>query len=158
MAEAVVVAANASGDTSDGVPASDADSASVSASGLASDSAPHGAARGALGRDRCGRRSDGGLSTVGFFGDFARGHALFSLYRLGPDQSQYPNGPCEYLVDCDDGVGPHEVCRFSVDESERDGSKLGEFDVVWRGSWKGDQWCGWIMGHVRALIAAAGDD
>jgi hypothetical protein len=115
------------------------------------------AAAGASGRGRCGRRSDGGLSSVGFLGDFARGHALFTLYRLGPDQSRYPNGPCEYLVDCDDGVGPHEVCRFSVDEAER-GSRLAEVDVAWRGAWQGDQWCGWIMGRVRALIAASGDD
>jgi hypothetical protein len=149
MVEAAVAAENATGDTADGVPASAAGGAARGAAG---------GARSASGRGRCGRRSDGGLSTVGFLGDFARGHALFSLFRLGPDQSQYPNGPCEYLVDCDDGVGPHEVCRFSVDESERRGSKLGEFDVVWRGSWKGDQWCGWIMGRVRALIAAAGDD
>jgi hypothetical protein len=124
------------------------------------------------------------LSTVGFLGDFARGHALFSLYRLGPDQSQYPNGPCEYLVDCDDGVGPHEVCRFSVDESERSASEHGDaeasgglkrrgsrpgvsktggseprgFDVTWRGAWNGDQWCGWIMGRARDLINASGDD
>jgi hypothetical protein len=114
------------------------------------------ASAGDSGRGRCGRRSDGGLSTVGFFGDFARGHALFSLYRLGPDQSQYPNGPCEYLVDCDDGVGPHEVCRFSIDEP-RGGSGLVGFDVTWRGAWNGDQWCGWIIGRIRALIAASGD-
>jgi hypothetical protein len=96
-------------------------------------------------RARVGRRSDGGLSTLGFLGDFARGHALFSLYRLGPDQSRYPNGPCEYVIDCDDGVGPHEVCRF--DDAD--------FAPVWRGSWNGDPWCGWLMKRAKALVAGA---
>jgi hypothetical protein len=135
MAEAAVAAENTSGGT---------------------DGAPDTVSRSVSGRGRCGRRSDGGLATVGFLGDFARGHALFSLYRLGPDQSRYPNGPCEYLVDCDDGVGPHEVCRFSVDESERGGSGLGGIDVAWRGAWKGDRWGGWIMRRVRDLLAASG--
>jgi hypothetical protein len=32
--------------------------------------------------------------------------------------------PATYRVDCDDGVGPHEVCRFGDDPSE---------PVIWRG-------------------------
>lgn len=94
---------------------------------------------------QCGRRSDGGLSTIGFLGDFAVAHILFSLYRLGPDQSRYPNGPCEYLLDCDDGVGPHEVCRFDDED----------FAPVWRGSWNGDAWCGALMKQAKAFITGA---
>lgn len=106
-------------------------------------------------RARVGRRSDGGLSTLGFLGDFARGHALFSLYRLGPDQSRCPNGACEYLIDCDDGVGPHEVCRFTDEPVEPgDGSTEG-FQVVWRGAWQNDEWCPWLLKSARALIAAS---
>lgn len=94
-------------------------------------------------RSRWGRRSDGGLTSLGFLGDFARGHALFSVYRLGPDRTRYPNGPCEYLVDCDDGVGPHEVCRF--DDAD--------FAPRWRGSWNGDPWCPWLMKRAKEFIA-----
>lgn len=74
-------------------------------------------AAGGSGR-KFGRRSDGGSAIVGYLGDFTRGHVVFTVYRIGPDQSRYPNGPSEYLVDCDDGVGPHEVCRFTEEDSE----------------------------------------
>jgi hypothetical protein len=127
-------------------------------------------------RGRCGRRSDGGLSTLGYLGDFARGPVLFTLYRLGPDQGRYPNGPCEYLIDCDDGVGPHEVCRFTVDADEptvgsarraeganEDRSEVGRRDAVgpktegfqatWRGSWNCDPWCPWLLERAAALLA-----
>ncbi|MDN3240079.1 hypothetical protein [Glycomyces tritici] len=106
-------------------------------------------------RARVGRRSDGGSSTLGLLGDFARGHALFSLYRLGPD---LPDGACGYLIDCDDGVGPHEVCRFIDEPAEPVDRNTEGFQVVWRGAWKNDQWCPWILKRARSLIAASGDD
>ncbi|MFC3491084.1 hypothetical protein [Glycomyces rhizosphaerae] len=106
------------------------------------------------------------MSTLGYLGDFVRGPVLFTLYRLGPDQSRYPNGPCEYLIDCDDGVGPHEVCRFTVDADEAaegsareaDSGKAGDFkaeglQVTWRGSWNGDPWCPWLLTRAAALLA-----
>ena len=102
---------------------------------------------------RPGRRSDGGLAAVGFLGDFVRGPALFTAYRLGPDQGRYPNGPCEYLVDCDDGVGPREVCRFSDEGAEDESPETAAFEPVWRGAWNGDEWCDWIMERARAFIA-----
>ncbi|MDN3239587.1 hypothetical protein [Glycomyces tritici] len=55
-----------------------------------------------------------------------------------------PGTPVTYRVECDDGVGPHEVCRFS-DATEE--------PVIWRGSWQGDEWCSWILGRARALVA-----
>jgi hypothetical protein len=90
-----------------------------------------------------GQRSDGGSVLVGYLGDFSRGPALFTVYRLEPDQSRYPNGSTVYLVDCDDGVGPHEVCRFTDEDSE----------VVWNRAWNGDEWCDWIMERARAFVA-----
>jgi hypothetical protein len=52
--------------------------------------------------------------------------------------------PNSYRVDCDDGVGPREVCRFGDDP---DGP------VTWRGAWNGDEWCPWILAEARELVA-----
>ncbi len=89
-------------------------------------------------------RSDGLPCTLGFLGDFVRGPALFTLYKIARDQGTYPNGPESYLIDVDDGVGARECCRFTDEPGET---------VEWNGSWKGDAWCRWIMKRARALIA-----
>jgi len=89
-------------------------------------------------------RSDGKLSINGYLGEFTRAPATFTMYRLGPDQSRYPNGPTEYLIDCDDGAGPRECCRFTDDLEDT---------PSWNRAWNGDQWCPWILEHAQALIA-----
>lgn len=97
----------------------------------------------ASGDGPCGRRSDGLPPGQGFLGDFARGPALFSVYELGFDRSQYPNGPNRYLVDVEDGVGARECCRFTDDPE----------DVpVWNGAWNNDPWCPWIMERARVHV------
>lgn len=63
----------------------------------------------------------------------------------------------------DDGVGPHEVCRFTLDGDEAaesgarkaGGLKAEGFQVTWRGCWNGDQWCPWLLERARALISAS---
>lgn len=95
---------------------------------------------------RHGLRSDGSSSTHGYLGDFARGPALFTVYKIPPDQGCYPNVPGFYLIDVDDGVGARECCRFT-DEPD---------DVPeWNGSWRGDPWCPAILKQAKALIAKA---
>jgi hypothetical protein len=89
-------------------------------------------------------RSDGASATLGYLGDFTRGPAVFTLYRLGADQGRYPNGPVEYLIDVDDGVGPRECGRFT-DEPGR--------PTTWNRAWNGDDWCPWILEQAFALIA-----
>jgi hypothetical protein len=87
-------------------------------------------------------RSDGLSPARGFLGDFARGPALFSVYDLGPDHTQYPNGPNRYLIDVEDGVGARECCRFT-DEPED--------EPIWNGAWNNDVWCPWILKRAKAL-------
>jgi hypothetical protein len=88
-------------------------------------------------------RSDGQSPATGFLGDFARGHALFTVWDLGPDRTQYPNGPGRYLIDVDDGVGPRECCRFTDDPEDQ---------PAWNGAWNNDQWCPWILKHAKTFI------
>ena len=92
-------------------------------------------------------RSDGEPGVNGHLGGFRRGHVVFTLYEIPPDLGRYPNEPTTYLLDCDDGVGPHEVCRFEADEIDH---------PMWRGAWNNDDWCPWLIEHCRALIAAPG--
>ncbi|MQM27571.1 hypothetical protein [Glycomyces albidus] len=80
----------------------------------------------------------------GWLGDFRRGPAVFALYRVGVGEGWHPLGPPEYRIECNDGAGAREICRF-VDEP----------DAVpeWRGAWRGDEWCEWILSRARGLIA-----
>ncbi|GAA2264006.1 hypothetical protein GCM10009853_016650 [Glycomyces scopariae] len=80
----------------------------------------------------------------GWLGDFRRGPAVFALFQVGPESGGHPLGPPEYRIECNDGAGPREICRF-VDEP----------DPVpeWRGAWRGDEWCPWILDRAHALIA-----
>jgi hypothetical protein len=73
-------------------------------------------------------------------GKFRRHPAEFSVIFVATP----PDTPAVYRVDCDDGVGPHEVCRFGDDPAE---------PVIWRGAWQGDQWCAWILRNARELVA-----
>lgn len=98
----------------------------------------------ASGRGPSMARSDGLSSVSGFLGDFARGHVLFTLWDLGPDRTQFPNGPNHYLIDVDDGVGARECCRFTDDPED---------PPIWNGAWNNDQWCPWILKRAKALIA-----
>lgn len=97
--------------------------------------------------DPANRRSDGEPASSGYLGEFRRGHVLFVVYAVPLDQSRCPNRPAHYLVDCYDPVGPGEVCRFTGDPSDT---------PAWRGSWRGDPWCPWILERARALIADIG--
>lgn len=73
-------------------------------------------------------------------GKFRRWRAEFSVIFV-----EAPPGTAHtYRVDCDDGVGPHEVCRFDDAPDE---------PVIWRGAWNGDEWCDWIMEQARELVA-----
>ena len=73
-------------------------------------------------------------------GTFRRWPVVFTVVHL-----DVPAGtPNTYRVDCDDGVGPHEVCRFGDDP---------EAPPVWRGAWNGDEWCSWILAQARVLVA-----
>ena len=88
-------------------------------------------------------RSDGKPGIDGYLGDFRRGPAVFTLYRLDSFPAR-ADKVTEYLLDVEDGAGPRECCRFT-DDAE---------DVPeWNGRWSGDEWCGWIMQQVQALIA-----
>jgi hypothetical protein len=73
-------------------------------------------------------------------GKFRRGPAEFSVVFTATP----PSTPSVYRVDCDDGVGPREVCRFGDDPAE---------PAIWRGAWNGDEWCDWIMAQARELVA-----
>jgi hypothetical protein len=84
------------------------------------------------------------VDTDGWLGDFRRGPAVFSLYRLGPDSGGHPLAVPEYRVECNDGAGPRVICRFT-DEPEA--------VPEWFGAWRGDEWCGWILERARVLIA-----
>lgn len=70
---------------------------------------------------------------------------MFTLYEIPADQSCYPNTPAFYLLDCDDGVGPHEVCRIESDAMD---------EPIWNGAWKNDEWCPWLLKQIHSLIAA----
>ncbi|MCC3762904.1 hypothetical protein K3N28_07440 [Glycomyces sp. TRM65418] len=87
---------------------------------------------------------DSDPDTDGWLGDFAREPAVFSVFRIGPNNGGHPLVPAEYRVCCNDGAGPREICRFSD-----------EPDPVpeWFGAWRGDEWCEWILEKTRALIA-----
>jgi hypothetical protein len=99
-------------------------------------------------KDRYNLRSDGEPGIHGHLGWFRRGPAVFTLYEIPADQSCYPNTPAVYLLDCDDGVGPHEVCRIEADAMD---------EPMWNGAWKNDEWCPWLLKRIRALIAASRD-
>ncbi|MEU6248828.1 hypothetical protein [Glycomyces sp. NPDC047010] len=80
----------------------------------------------------------------GWLGDFRRGPAVFALFLIGPDDGGHPLGPREYRIECNDGAGPREICRF-FDEDEA--------VPEWVGTWQGDAWCDWILTQARRLIA-----
>ncbi|MFB9661355.1 hypothetical protein ACFQS3_01400 [Glycomyces mayteni] len=89
-------------------------------------------------------RSDGKPGIDGYLGDFHRGPAVFTLYRLGSDPGRAQK-IVDYLLDVEDGAGPRECCRFT-DDSE---------DVPeWAPAWSGDPWCPWLMDKCMILIAA----
>lgn len=72
-------------------------------------------------------------------GKFRRGPVEFFVIFVST-----PLGtPNTYRVDCDDGVGPREVCRFG-DDTEK--------PAIWRGAWNGDPWCPWILEKARELV------
>lgn len=79
------------------------------------------------------------LPTGEYLGGFQRAHVKFAVLRTAPDT---------YRVDCDDGVGPREVCTFT---SQR-GSP-----PVWRGAWNGDAWCSWILAQARRTVRNAAE-
>ncbi|MFB9658438.1 hypothetical protein ACFQS3_19560 [Glycomyces mayteni] len=88
-------------------------------------------------------RSDGKPGVDGYLGDFRRGPAVFTLYRLGPDHPGRAQKMIAYLLDVDDGVGARECCRFTDDPE----------DVPeWAATWLGDPWCEWILERCKALI------
>ncbi|MEU6246540.1 hypothetical protein [Glycomyces sp. NPDC047010] len=88
-------------------------------------------------------RSDGKPGVDGYLGDFRRGPAVFTLYRLGPDHPGRAHKMIAYLLDVDDGAGARECCRFTDDPED-----LPE----WAATWLGDSWCDWIMERCKALI------
>lgn len=89
-------------------------------------------------------RSDGEPGIEGYLGDFRRGPATFTLYRTAPVPHRYTPGPAEYLIDVFDGAGPRECCRFTDDHD----------DVpAWTKTWRGDEWCPWILEQAKKLIA-----
>ncbi|THV30674.1 hypothetical protein [Glycomyces paridis] len=92
------------------------------------------------------RRSDGASGLVGYLGDFTRGPAVFTVYDLGPETGVYPAGPNRYLIDCEDGARPYEICRFTGDLED---------PPVWRGAWNDDPWCPWILAKARKLAAGS---
>ncbi|WP_335991251.1 hypothetical protein [Glycomyces sp. MUSA5-2] len=88
-------------------------------------------------------RSDGKPGVDGYLGDFSRGPAVFTLYRLGSDPGR-ARKIVDYLLDVDDGAGPRECCRFTDDPE----------DVPeWAPAWSGDPWCPWLMDQCSILIA-----
>ncbi|WP_133884251.1 hypothetical protein [Glycomyces sp. NRRL B-16210] len=88
-------------------------------------------------------RSDGKPGVDGYLGDFRRGPAVFTLYRLDTFPAR-ARKVVEYLLDVDDGAGAQECCRFTDDPDDA---------PAWYRAWDGDQWCGWIMQEVQKLIA-----
>jgi hypothetical protein len=78
----------------------------------------------------------------GWLGDFNRGPAVFAVYR--EMEGAHPLVPPEYRIECNDGAGPREICRF-IDRPDE--------NPEWVGAWRGDAWCEWIMARARALIA-----
>jgi hypothetical protein len=84
------------------------------------------------------------VDTDGWLGDFRKGPAVFSLYRLGPESGGHPLAVPEYRIECNDGAGPRVICRFT-DEPEA--------VPEWLGAWRRDEWCGWILEQARVLIA-----
>ncbi|MFB9658601.1 hypothetical protein ACFQS3_20390 [Glycomyces mayteni] len=77
----------------------------------------------------------------GWLGDFARGPAVFAVYR--ETKGAHPLAPPEYRIECNDGAGPRVICRI-----------LDASDPVpeWYGAWEGDQWCEWILQRAFGLI------
>lgn len=76
----------------------------------------------------------------GWLGDFSRGPAVFSVYRL----PGVPLSTPEYRIDCNDGAGPRTISRFTASTDD---------EPEWLGSWQGDHWCGWILERARRLTA-----
>jgi hypothetical protein len=80
----------------------------------------------------------------GWLGHFSRGPAVFSVFRTGPNNGGHPHLAPEYRIECNDGAGPREICRF-LDDSES--------DPEWFGAWRGDLWCPWILKETKKLIS-----
>jgi hypothetical protein len=66
---------------------------------------------------------------------------VFSVFRIGPNNGGHPLIPPEYRITCNDGAGPREICRFTVEP---------EFVPEWFGAWRNDEWCPWILGGREA--------
>jgi hypothetical protein len=81
----------------------------------------------------------------GWLGDFTRGPAVFAVFCEGMPGTTHPLLAPEYRIECNDGAGPRVICRF-FDEPEA--------DPEWFGAWRNDEWCAWILGNARRLIAA----
>jgi hypothetical protein len=82
-------------------------------------------------------------SDDGWLGDFHRGPAVFAVFLVGPEQGGHSLNPPEYRIECNDGAGPREICRF-VDEPEA--------VPEWFGAWRGDDWCDWILAGAAKTI------
>ncbi|GAA2320385.1 hypothetical protein GCM10009853_093120 [Glycomyces scopariae] len=76
----------------------------------------------------------------GWLGDFRRGPVVFSAYR----QTSHPLSPPDYRIECNDGAGPRVICRFTQDP---------DLEPEWLATWQRDEWCPWILGQARRLIA-----
>ncbi|HEU5129280.1 MAG TPA: hypothetical protein VFU12_14940 [Glycomyces sp.] len=72
-----------------------------------------------------------------YLGEFRRGPAIFTLFRIGAD-------PDRYRILCSDGNGPSPVCAFT----DTPGA-----EPRWHGAWNGDEWCPWIEAQARKVIA-----
>ncbi|PRY62252.1 hypothetical protein [Glycomyces artemisiae] len=79
----------------------------------------------------------------GWLGDFSRGPAVFTVYRVGPEEGGHPLGPPEYRIECNDGAGPREICRFFGDT---------DLPAEWFGAWQNDPWCDWILAQANKTI------
>lgn len=77
-------------------------------------------------------------------GKFRRHPVVFSVIFTATPPDAPRGTPTVYRVDCDDGIRPHEVCRFGDDPDE---------PVIWNRAWHGDEWCPWILMNARALVA-----
>lgn len=83
----------------------------------------------------------------GWLGDFRRGPAVFSVFRTGPNNGGHPLIPPEFRITCNDGAGPREICRFTLEP---------EFAPEWFGAWRNDEWCPWmcVTNERRSCVVA----
>lgn len=98
-------------------------------------------------RNRSGSRDrdiDHDPDADGWLGYFHRGPAVFSVFRIGPNNGGHPHLLPEFHIKCNDGAGPRLICRFT-DEPE--------MAPEWFGAWRNDEWCDWIIEQALRLVA-----